>query len=265
MDITAQSEFRSALLDRRRPAPSGLVCRNGGDPARRFAVHRNNVMASLIDALAATFPAVRALVGDRFFRAMAREYVQAQPPRSRLLVEHGSGLADFIAAFAPAAPVPCLADVARLEMLRVEVFHAADAMAVPAEAYQALLADPARLAATRITLHPACGWLRSMHPVGSIWHAHQGLPDIDAADLAAIDFERGEDVLVVRPQLEVYVLALPAGGFEWLRALHAGATLGDAAAQAAAASSDFTLAPLLALLLQHGLAIALISPPGAAP
>jgi hypothetical protein len=35
------------------PAPTGLCSWNGSDPAQRFAVHRNNVLAGLSDALAA--------------------------------------------------------------------------------------------------------------------------------------------------------------------------------------------------------------------
>ena len=77
----AQSAFADALLDPARPCPPGLRTWNGSDPARRLAVYRNNVVSSLIDALADTFPVVQRLVGTEFFRAMAGVFA---PPAQRL-------------------------------------------------------------------------------------------------------------------------------------------------------------------------------------
>ena len=124
--MNSQTAFAQALLDPERDCPSGLTTWNGSDPVMRFAVYRNNVMLSLIDALADTFPVTQELVGEEFFRVMAKHFVQAQPPRSRLLAFYGDSFADFVDSFAPAAPVPYLADVARLEMCRVRAYHAAD-------------------------------------------------------------------------------------------------------------------------------------------
>ena len=59
---------------------------------------------------------VRLLVGEEFFRAMAQIHVRAHRPRSPLMFEYGDELPDFIAGFPPAADVPYLADVARLEI-----------------------------------------------------------------------------------------------------------------------------------------------------
>ena len=125
--MSRQDVFSRALLSPEENCPQGLFSRNGADPAGRFAVYRNNVHSSLINALAAGYPVTLQLVGDEFFRAMAGVYVQGFPPTSPLINEYGSDLADFIQGFAPAASVPYLADVARLERLRVRAYHAADA------------------------------------------------------------------------------------------------------------------------------------------
>ena len=53
----AQAGFAQALLDPSVRAPGGLRSWNGSDVQGRLAVHRNNVVGSLIDALATTFPA----------------------------------------------------------------------------------------------------------------------------------------------------------------------------------------------------------------
>ena len=102
MNALVQAEFAAALLDAERPVPAGLCAWNGSDPARRFAVYRNNVIVSLVAALADTFPVLRQLVGDEFFDAMAGLYVRAHPPTSPVLAHYGEGLADWLAAFEPA-------------------------------------------------------------------------------------------------------------------------------------------------------------------
>src|SRR3990167_7733275 len=101
--MNSQTAFANALLDPELPSPGGLSTWNGSDPATRFAVYRNNVTVSLIDALADTFPVVQALVGEEFFRAMARVSVRATPPRSRLMAFYGHDFADFVSAFPPVA------------------------------------------------------------------------------------------------------------------------------------------------------------------
>jgi len=69
MHISGQADFAQRLLKPDLPCPSGLKTWNGSDPAPRFAVYRNNVVVSLVDALAQTFPVTQALVGEAFFRA----------------------------------------------------------------------------------------------------------------------------------------------------------------------------------------------------
>jgi hypothetical protein len=243
------------------PPPPGLSVPAGSDIARRFAVHRNNVVASLVDALASAFPVTRALVGDTFFRAMARERVLADPPRSPLLSGYGDGLAAFIGGFTPAASVPYLADVARLEQLRIDAFNAADAIPVDIAAFAALAADAEQLAVTAIGLHPSARWMRSRHAVLSIWQAHQSHEDMRDTDLAGIKLDRAEDVLVTRDsELQLHCRSLPAGGVALLDALRDGQPLGVAVAAALADDDAADIATLLALLMHESLVVELIRP-----
>ncbi|MFA7290739.1 MAG: DNA-binding domain-containing protein, partial [Rhodocyclaceae bacterium] len=135
------SHFAAALLDPAQPAPAGLITWNGSDPAQRFGIYRNNVMVSLIEALADTFPVVQTLVGEEFFRAMAREFVRVSPPVSPVLAYYGDEFPAFVEHFPPAASLPYLADVARLEYARVLAFHAADSVPLATETLMAQLAD----------------------------------------------------------------------------------------------------------------------------
>ncbi len=121
--MTAHADFAAALLDPDVAAPDGLVAWNGSDPAHRFAVYRNNVTSALSDVLADSFPVTQQLVGEEFFRAMARIFLRGSPPPSPILTAYGEGFPAFVADFAPARTVPFLADVARLEWLRLRALH----------------------------------------------------------------------------------------------------------------------------------------------
>src|SRR4029453_14611961 len=107
-----QEAFAGVVLDAGAALPTGLARKAEGAPSRRFGVYRNNVYAGLIDVLAGRFPVVARLVGEEFFRAMARDYVEREPPSSAVLLRYGAGFADFIAGFPQAATVPYLADMA---------------------------------------------------------------------------------------------------------------------------------------------------------
>jgi hypothetical protein len=258
--MSSQREFSAALLDPLRPCPEGLKAWNGSDPGKRFAVYRNNVTSSLIDALADTFPVLQALVGEEFFRAMARLFVQTAPPDSPILAHYGAGLADFVAGFAPAQSLPYLADMARLEYARVQAYHAADAQAVSQPALAAAMAVPERIAQLQLQLHPSLQLLRSDWAVLSLWSEHQGGPAVDRRELAA-----PEDMLVLRSGLEVAVLLLAPGVADFALALQRDLALGEAAGCAAQAHPGFDLGASLALLLRLGAITALHQVTGETP
>lgn len=248
--MNAQQSFADALLAPEPVCPPGLRAWNGSDPGRRFAVYRNNVMVSLIDALADSYPVTQELVGAEFFRGMARLFAQAQPPRSPVLALYGEGLADFIEGFAPAAGLPYLADLARLEMLRVQAWHAADAESIAQQEVMRLLADPAALPLARLGLHPSLGLLRSRHAVVSLWAAHQ-TDDVTAA-LALVAAEESENALVLRAGLEVGITRIGEGAAAFVGGLQQGLALGMAAGQALAVEPEFDLAATLGMLIRGG-------------
>lgn len=249
--MSSQTAFAAALLDAERPCPAGLVAWNGSDPARRFAVYRNNVVSSLIDALADTFPVTRELVGDEFFRAMMRVFVAETPPRSPVLAEYGDEFPAFVESFPPARSVPYLADVACLEWLYLTAYHAPDAEPLPESGFRAALARADDLPAARIRLHPSAAVLRSAHAVFSLWAAHQG-----ALDIGTVDPGHPEDVLVVRPHWDVLVLPLRPGAGRFVASLADGSTFGESALAASQAHPDFDLGGVLADLIRAGAVVA---------
>ncbi|MBP6655073.1 MAG: putative DNA-binding domain-containing protein [Propionivibrio sp.] len=252
--MSPQRCFAEALLEPEQACPPGLITWNASDPARRFAVYRNNVIVSLVDALADTFAVTQDLVGEAFFRAMARVFAYTNPPTSRLLVFYGETFPEFIERFPPAASLPYLADVARLEFLRVRAYHAADVAPVRSEDIVAVLADEDKLPDLGLALHPSLAVLDSAGAVVSLWAVHQGV-----GDLATLVPDVPETALVVRDGLDVEVMKIPRATGVFIKAVKRGATLGDAMALAQRSDPDFDATLPLALLIQKSAITALYS------
>ena len=64
--------FAPGLTDPAIMAPQDVISASGTGVVKRYNVYRNNVTVSLIDALAAIYPAIQRITGVEFFRAMAR-------------------------------------------------------------------------------------------------------------------------------------------------------------------------------------------------
>ena len=231
-----QSAFAAALLNPTAPLPAGVVDPQGRPAPKRFSVYRNNVAAGLTRAMEASFPVIRKLVGPEFFAAMAVEFALAHPPKSQMLMQYGDDFAGFLAGFPPVAHLGYLPDVARLEQAVRTSYHAADAQPVPADALSAL--PEATLLASRLILAPSLHLVPSRWPICAIWRANME----DGPSPVAV----GEDVVVLRPAFDPRPHVLPPGGAQFLQAVMAGATFGEALANAEA-SLDLTA--VLALLL----------------
>ncbi len=219
------------------------------DPARAMAaiaVYRNNVRAALSRALADTFPVVAALVGDDFFKAMAREFFNAHPPSSPMIVEYARGLPNFIATFSPAATLPYLSDVARLEWTWLEAYRAADAAPIDSDAIIAAGGgDPSAL---RFDFHPSFRVVTSRFPVASIWRRNR-----PGGEETPVDMNVGEDVLIIRPDRSVELHVLAPGAATALATLQLGAPITDAFERALSETPEFNPQALFALILSAGI------------
>ncbi len=240
-----QHSFATALLDPQVPAPEFLRVRDGATLDARFDVYRNNVHASLIDALQAAFPVTLRLVGEDFFRAMAREFLRRNLPQGAALHDYGIGLPAFTRDYAPAASLPYLGDVAALEHAWWRAYGAADAPTLSMDGLAAI--DGEQLLALRARLQPAVQLLSSAHPVHAIWdaHQHEGEPTAPAS-------WEGECALITRPDTSVEVRLITPAAHAFLTALAADATLEGAAVSALAIDPLFDLGTTLLLAIEAG-------------
>ncbi|WP_051710626.1 HvfC/BufC family peptide modification chaperone [Andreprevotia chitinilytica] len=229
------ADFTAALSDAEH-VPAGLT----EATRERIAVYRNNVRLNRMDALPAAFPLVAELVGEEYFRALARVYVIDTPARSANLHDDGASLADFIAGFGPAQELPYLADVARLDWARHRAYYADNVP--PLDATEVAALSPEQFSAARFWFHPAVALVQSAQwPIADLLAMHEGGPTahIDAG---------GQTVLVWRGSNGVAWRQLNDDEARWLSTLLAGSSVGEALA---AAQEDPN--PLLTHLFAHGL------------
>ena len=173
-------------------------------------------------------------------------FIERHPPRSPVLAEYGAAFASFLEGFDPAANLPYLPDIARLEWARHLAFHSADASAADIGRLAEL--PPEALCSVRLGLHPAMAVVASPWPIVSVWttNTHDETPQAPAADWT------GETVLVTRPHLDVLIQRLPPGAELLVAALAQGIALGAATEAASRAHEGFDLAGTLSTLFGAG-------------
>lgn len=211
-----------------------------------FAVYRNTVMKGCVDALQANYPAVARLVGEPWLRAAAAVFARASLPTHPTLLDYGEGFADFLHCFPPAAELPYLADVARLDRYWSEAHVAADAPVLDPAALAAL--DPQGMAGVGLRPHPAARWCWfAQAPVYSIWSRSRNCEG-PIGELAW----RGEGALLTRPFGEVMHVEMSRAGAAFLDACDAGHSIHGAVGEALAIDDRADLSALICQLLHAG-------------
>lgn len=238
-----QDDFAQALLATDAAASPALAAVTA-QPA--FAVYRNTVMKGCIDALQANYPAVTRLVGEEWLRAAAVVYARDAMPAQPMLLEYGADFADFLARFEPAAELPYLPGVARLDRFWTEAHAAAtEDTLIPAAVTQLASGNFFR---AQLQPHAATRWAWFADtPVYTIWSRNRS----DSAVDGDLDWQ-AEGALLTRPQDSVQWRALDRAGCAFLDACAAGGTVADAAQAALAAQADADLGRLMATLLEAG-------------
>jgi Putative DNA-binding domain len=244
--------FAPALIDPACVIPSDVIGPGGKAALKRYNVYRNNVTASLIEALAAIYPTVQRITGVEFFCAMARVHVRAMPPTSPLLFEFGRNFPAFIEGFEHTQDTPWLADTARIERAWLDAYHAADAPPLSPDALAAVAPD--RLGDLVFTPHPATRIVRSPYPAVTIFAANRV-----SGPVTPVRSSAAEDALITRPEMDVVVRRLPPGGAAFLTNLIDGMTLQAAAAAAFADASSFDLPAGIAALVEAGVFTSILS------
>ncbi len=237
--------FAPALTVPSLSVPVGVVGPRGKAAVKRYNVYRNNVTVSLIDALAAIYPATQRITGVEFFRAMARFHVRATPPVSPLLFEYGRDFPGFVKNYEYAQDMPWLADVARIERAWLDAYHAGDAPPLTPAALTEVSAD--RVGELIFAAHPATRIVKSDYPAVAIFAMNRSEEPV-----TSLKSSSAEDALVTRPDTEVEVRLLAPGDAAFLGNLIDGNPLAVAAEAVLDEIPSFDFPAALARMMEAG-------------
>jgi hypothetical protein len=244
-----QERFAVAVLAADGTAPA-LALVDGRSGADRLGIYRRTIRTNYRNALGATYPVVRRVVGAPLFDGAVDAYVEAHPSRSGDLNEFGATFGEFLGAYEPASRLSYLPDVARLEWAIDEASRAADSSTSPDDVLRALAAlPPERLPALRLRMAPSCRLIASSFPVLRIWQVNQRG---HVGDLR-VDFDAMPDRLRIRREPGgVSLDRITPGELAWLAALMDGAALAATIAGAQAADVTFDLGTALHRFIGDG-------------
>jgi hypothetical protein len=202
--------------------------------ARLSAVERLDIYGTMYfvrihDVLVEELPRTAAVLGAEAFHGLVTDYVQACPPTQPSLREVGARLPVFLATHACAAERPWLAELARLERARLEVFDGPDAAPVSLAALRAV--PPDSFGALRLRLVSSHRLLDNRFAIAAVWRGE---------DATVPPRTEGETLVVWRREGTVYHRAADADEVRWLPRLAdaQGILFGDLCAGLAEGRSD---------------------------
>jgi hypothetical protein len=250
-----QQQFADAVLATPR-ASTEFIAGSPSIAGERLQVYRRTILANYRNALAATYPVVKRLVGAARFQSAVDSYVVAHRSTSGDLNIYGDRFGDFLERHPSFAELIYLGDVARLEWAIDEAHRAPDATRDPERVLAALAAAPAeRLPAVRVHLDPSCRFVSSRFPILHIWKINQP----NHAGDERVDLDEGGDALIVRRDPNGIALGrLAPGDHAWLTTLRDGASLSDAIEAAQAADATFDVGASLRAHIAGGTIVAVI-------
>jgi hypothetical protein len=181
-----------------KPGELGRVVAGDGrlDAVQRLDIYANMYFWRLLDILRGDFSAVAAAVGDDAFHNLVTDYLLACPSQHPSVRNVGARLADFVARQPIAAERPWLAELARLERTRIELFDGPDAESLTLDELRTRA--PEEFVTLPLPLVPSLVFLDVGHAVDDVWRAAENEQPIEAPAAGA------RTLLVWRQDVTVY-------------------------------------------------------------
>jgi hypothetical protein len=241
-----QTAFARAITDGAAPDLLPWIAQRGIEPAARLQIYRNAVLATQVESLTTSFPAVQRLLGEECFDGWATRYAAWHGSSSGNLQNLGHDFAGFLEAQAELETLRWLGDLTRLEWLRQRTILAADASPLDvATLHASLLAtgdDPI------LQPLPCVHTIVAAFPVLDLWNFTESPDDI------AVDLDAGaQGVVLWREHGQVAMQSCAPATATFVEALVGGATLSHATAAALRIDASIELAELLTPLLANAL------------
>ncbi len=133
-----QQQFQHYILSNTPGIDTAVIANARGDAHARLAVYADAYQLRLLEALGNDYEALRQILGARRFERLGRAYIEAHPSDTASVRWFGRHLPQFLRDTAPYAARPVLAELARFEWNKGEVFDAPDAEPLNLEAVAAV-------------------------------------------------------------------------------------------------------------------------------
>lgn len=144
-----QAAIAATLLHGPAHLPSALFDGDNAAKLRGLKIHANTISHARLVALEDTFSWTRGLMGEALFNQWSRRFLEAGGAKGRAPAQVG----EAFPAFLEACDDPVAADVARVEWVWLQSYHAADQVALTLADLADM--DEASLLALPVACHPA--------------------------------------------------------------------------------------------------------------
>lgn len=212
----------------------------------RLSIYKNNYYASLIEAMEASFETVYKLVGEDFFKALCKAYLQAHPPQNPIVILLGENFPGFITSFPHTQQIPYLADVAKLDWARQVCHHAPSQASVEPSIFSRL--SPTELMEKIITPRADIQLIRSAFPIYSIWEMNHSAQ----SPHKEIDLGQSQQLLLIRNDEAVEMYCTDLTFFNLLKKLANQISLGEALENAMEENEAFNASEAVSFIIQTG-------------
>lgn len=149
---------------------SSAVYLNKSCSAERLDIFYNNTFLGLTDVLAAIYPVLQKIVGEKFFSTTAHFYIEAYSQNTGNRYTYGRELALFLNSYEPADAWPYLSDIAAIEWAYFQSSIAENESAIDFNKLTDLIQAHSKLI---LSLHPGVHYIKLNYNSLEIWQEHQ--------------------------------------------------------------------------------------------
>ncbi len=211
-------------------------------------VYRNGYFKTCTDALVAGYPVVGSLVGEDYFRRLARAYVEAHPPTTGTLVGYGSRFAEFLRSRSHEHGLAYLSDAAAIDAAWLVSYFAKDVVALAPADVESISSVGVDVSTIRVKLTPPTQLVSLHHHIVETW----ALIRERGALTSGVRLREGDNMAMVwRLDGQIHIKALDPGESAFLSTIAGVATLEAAATRAFEVDESFDLETTFAALLKN--------------
>ena len=188
-----QQDFVKYIYDNKKTDILSQIVQSDIDVAQRVFIYQNNILSNLQDVLGSVYEVCKKLVGEKYFRKIARQFIDQHKSKSGNLDDYGAEFPEFIKQKESDHKLVYLSQLASLEWQFHQAYFDDIAPEIKLETLQKIpQEDYFNLS---FTLSPSAKLINSQFPLYKIWISNIGSNDQEKIDLTK---EKGEFLLIYK-------------------------------------------------------------------